>query len=59
VVLIDREQGAREAIEARGYRFHAVATLTQLLNVWEAQGVISAEQRRTVDEYLASERGSQ
>jgi uridine monophosphate synthetase len=53
VVAIDREQGAAEAIRAAGYRFHAVTTLRQLLDVWEAQAILSAEQRRRVDEYLA------
>ncbi len=55
VVVVDREQGAKQAIEAAGYRFHAVATLRQLLDAWQRQGVLSAEQRRMVDAYLAAE----
>lgn len=31
VVLIDREQGGRAALQARGYELHAVMTLTQLM----------------------------
>ncbi len=53
VVVIDREQGAAEAIRAAGYRFHAVTTLRQLLDVWESESILTAEQRRRVDEYLA------
>ncbi len=55
VVVIDREQGARQTIEAAGYKFHAVATLRQLLDAWQRQGVLSADQRREVDAYLSAE----
>jgi uridine monophosphate synthetase len=53
VVVIDREQGAAAAIREVGYGFHAITTLRQLLDVWEAQGILTVEQRRKVDEYLA------
>lgn len=56
VVVIDREQGAAEALRAAGYGFRAVATLNQLLDVWEAQSVISPEQRAEVDEFLERQR---
>ncbi len=55
VVVIDREQGAAQALRAAGYDFHAVATLRQLLDAWEGQGVVSAEQRREVDSYLSTQ----
>ncbi|MCZ2115170.1 MAG: orotate phosphoribosyltransferase [Anaerolineae bacterium] len=32
-VLIDREQGGRQTLEAEGYRLHAVARLTDLLGI--------------------------
>lgn len=32
VVLIDREQGGRAALQARGYQLHAVMTLTQVMS---------------------------
>lgn len=35
VVLIDRESGAKEALAARGYKMHALFTLTALLDHWE------------------------
>jgi uridine monophosphate synthetase len=55
VVVIDREQGAAETIRAAGYGFHAVATLRQLLDSWQAQGFLSTEQRQQVDGYLAEQ----
>jgi uridine monophosphate synthetase len=43
VVLIDRQSGAREALAQAGYHLHAVYTLTQLLDIWEASGVVAVE----------------
>lgn len=53
VVLIDRDQGAREVLAAEGLTLHAVATLPALLDVWVDEGAISAEQRARVLDYLA------
>ena len=44
VVLIDRESGATEALERSGYRMHAVFTFHQLLNHWEAEGLVPQSQ---------------
>lgn len=52
VVLIDREQGARESLAAAGYKLHAVASLHDLLAEWMRAGDISAEQFARVTEYL-------
>ena len=35
VVLIDREEGGRETLQARGYRLHSAMTLSQLLSILE------------------------
>lgn len=43
VVLIDRQSGAAESLAGAGYRLHAVFTLTDLLDYYEAHGSISAE----------------
>ncbi|WP_374689642.1 orotate phosphoribosyltransferase [Promineifilum sp.] len=48
VVLIDREQGGREMLEAQGYRVHAVLTLRQLLEIFVAHDRLSHSQRREV-----------
>ncbi|MCK6627035.1 MAG: orotidine-5'-phosphate decarboxylase [Anaerolineae bacterium] len=44
VVLIDREQGGREALAAQGYRLHAVLQLSQILETLHQAGRISGEQ---------------
>lgn len=44
VVLIDREQGAKEMLGKAGYNFHAVTTLRKLLEDWQASGAITREQ---------------
>lgn len=52
VVLIDREEGAREMLCAAGYRLHAVTTLGQLLDEWRRSGNITASQFADVSAYL-------
>lgn len=43
VVLVDRQSGAKESLEQAGYSMHAVLTITQLLDHWEASGKVSKE----------------
>lgn len=52
VVLIDREQGARETLAAAGYTLHAVATLRELLEVWRKSGAVSEAQYQEVLAFL-------
>ncbi len=52
VVLIDREQGGREELEAAGYRLHAVLRLTWMLDRFVEAGRIEAAQRDEVMAYL-------
>lgn len=40
VVLIDRQSGAKVALEAEGFHLHAVLTITQLLDHWEKTGKV-------------------
>lgn len=40
VVLVDRQSGAKESLEQAGFHFHAVLTITQLLNHWEQTGKV-------------------
>jgi uridine monophosphate synthetase len=54
VVLIDRQSGAAEALAQAGLRLHAVVTLTALLDYWEAQGRIPAEQIAAARAFLAA-----
>jgi len=48
VVLIDREQGGREALEAQGYQLQRAMTISQLLAILERQELITARQRAQV-----------
>ncbi|MCC6621414.1 MAG: orotidine-5'-phosphate decarboxylase [Deltaproteobacteria bacterium] len=54
VVLIDREGGARQIVEASGRRFHAVYGLSRLVDRWSASGRITPEQAAEVRAFLAT-----
>jgi len=43
VVLIDRQSGAKEALEQAGFQLHAVLTITGLLDYWEKMGNVEKE----------------
>jgi uridine monophosphate synthetase len=40
VVLVDREQGGRERLAAKGYRLHAVLTISACFDALEAGGLV-------------------
>jgi uridine monophosphate synthetase len=42
VVLVDREQGGRERLAARGYRLHAVLTISACFDELERAGLVDA-----------------
>ena len=42
VVLIDREQGGRERLAAKGYRLHAVLTISQCFDALEQAGLVES-----------------
>ena len=52
VVLIDRQSGAKADLEARGYYFHAVFLLTELLDYWEGAGSVPVDRITAVREFL-------
>jgi len=53
VVLIDRQSGAKEALEQAGLRLHAVLTIGELLDDWEATGKVPAEKIAATREFLS------
>jgi uridine monophosphate synthetase len=53
VVLIDREQGARETLAEAGYRLHAITSLRALLVEWRRAGTVSQAQAEAVEAFLA------
>jgi len=57
VVLIDREQGGREELEAAGYRLHAVLRLTEMLDRLVEAGRIRSSQREEVISFLGQRNG--
>jgi uridine monophosphate synthetase len=52
VVLVDRRSGAKEALEAAGFRLHAVLTITELLDYWENSGGVEKEKIAVTREFL-------
>lgn len=57
-VLLDREQGGKEQLEAAGYQLHAAVKLSQLLDHWCASGGIDEEMYHRAREYTAQVRAS-
>ncbi|MBI4759495.1 MAG: orotidine-5'-phosphate decarboxylase [Chloroflexi bacterium] len=55
VVLIDREQGGKASLERRGYRLHAVMTITEMVETLSREGLITGDQRAAVLRYLGRE----
>lgn len=43
VVLVDRQSGAKEALEQAGFHLHAVLTITELLDFWERTGKVTKD----------------
>ena len=56
VVLIDRQSGAKEALAQRGYRLHSVLNMTQLLDIWERNGKVSADDIAAARAFLAEQK---
>ncbi len=54
VVLVDREQGGGRQLAERGYRMHAVFTLSELLDFYVRTGLLDAGKRDEVRQYLAA-----
>jgi len=52
IVLIDRQSGARQALEAAGYSLHTVFTLSWLLDHWEANQRVPGQQIQAVRKFL-------
>ena len=57
VVLVDRQSGAKESLEQAGYNLHAVLTITQLLDHWEANGKVSKEKLEETRAFLKQAKG--
>jgi uridine monophosphate synthetase len=52
LVLVDREQGGRDALAAEGIQLHAVVTISEILESLKTQGLIETDMYQTVKTYL-------
>jgi uridine monophosphate synthetase len=52
VVLVDRQSGAKEALEQAGFRLHAVLTISEMLEHWEVTGKVDREKIIATREFL-------
>lgn len=52
VVLIDRQSGAKGALEARGIHLHAVLTISEMLDHWEGTGQVGKEKIEAARKFL-------
>jgi uridine monophosphate synthetase len=57
VVLIDRQSGARQALESAGLRLHAVYNLSQLLDYWGRTSKVDSESLGAVRDFLQNSAG--
>jgi uridine monophosphate synthetase len=53
VVLIDRQSGAKEALAEAGLAFHAVLTISELLDYWEGTGQVEKTSIEKTREFLS------
>ena len=52
IILADREQGGGELLASRGYNLHSVFTLSEALNILEAEGKITSELVNKTKEFI-------
>jgi uridine monophosphate synthetase len=52
MVVVDREQGGRENLENAGYRVHALASISELVNSLFQRKHVSKEQAEAVLNYI-------
>ncbi len=53
VVLVDRQSGAKESLAQAGYLMHAVLTISQLLDYWEANDKVAKDKIEETRKFLA------
>jgi orotate phosphoribosyltransferase len=55
-VILDREQGGREALELQGLRLYSIATISETVRWLYEYGILTREMHDTILEYTLSER---
>ena len=54
VVLVDRQSGAKESLAQAGYAMHAVLTISEMLDYWEANGKVAKDKTEATRKFLSS-----
>ena len=54
VVLVDRQSGAKESLAQAGYAMHAVLTISEMLDYWEANGKVAKDKIEATRKFLSS-----
>ena len=54
VVLVDRQSGAKESLAQAGYSMHAVLTINEMLDYWEANGKVAKDKIEATRKFLSS-----
>ena len=54
VVLVDRQSGAKESLALAGYSMHAVLTINEMLDYWEANGKVEKDKIEATRKFLTS-----
>jgi len=52
-VLLDREQGARADLQAKGFTLHAVLTMSTLLEILKTENILDAKMVESVSTFIA------
>ena len=53
VVLVDRQSGAKESLAQAGYAMHAVLTINEMLDYWEANEKVEKDKIEATRKFLA------
>lgn len=54
VVVLDREQGARKALEDQNLVLHSIFTMTEMLNVLESEKILEKEKVDMIRNFISS-----
>lgn len=56
VVLVDRQSGAKESLAQAGYAMHAVLTIGEMLDHWQATGKVTSDKVAATREFIQQSR---
>ena len=56
VVLVDRQSGAKESLAQAGYAMHAVLTIGEMLDHWQATGKVTSDKVVATREFIQQSR---